>query len=310
MERIFVEGNDFVTESGEVMIFRGVNIADPDRLEKDGDWDKQIFIRARDWGANIIRIPVHPGRFRERGAEKYMLLMDEAVSWAKELGLYLIIDWHSIGNLSDEMFQHPMYVTSMQETCDFWEMISLKYAKEPVVAMYELYNEPAVSGPRFGDLTWQEWKGMNEEIIDIIRVNNPGVVILVAGFNWAYDLRPVASEPIERSGIAYVSHPYPQKRQQPWEEKWEDDWGFVSEKYPVILTEIGFATPDEKGVHVPVSGDESYGNAIVDFCDKKGISWVAWCFDPKWSPTMITDWNYTPSRQGVFFREAMTRLNN
>lgn len=35
-----------------------------------------------------------------------------------------MLDWHTIGNLEMEMFQDPMYVTSKQETFDFWRKIS------------------------------------------------------------------------------------------------------------------------------------------------------------------------------------------
>jgi hypothetical protein len=60
-------------------------------------------------------------------------------------------------------------------------------------------------------------------------------------------------------------------------------------------------------VHVPVHGDETYGNAIVDYSESIGASWVVWCFDPDWSPVMFYDWDYTPSRQGEFFRKVMQR---
>jgi hypothetical protein len=93
---------------------------------------------------------------------------------------------------------------------------------------------------------------------------------------------------------------------RPWQSKCEEDWGFVADTYPVILTEIGFALPHETGVHIPVHGDEVYGNTVVDYADDRGISWVVWCFDPEWSPHMFKDWNYTPARQGAFFRKVMS----
>jgi hypothetical protein len=232
-------------------------------------------------------------------------LLDQAVEWANELNVYLIIDWHSIGNLKESKYQNKMYDTDVAETYEFWSIVSERYADEPVVAMYELYNEPTVSGENFGKLSWEDWKVMNEEMIDIIRKNDPEAVVLVAGFNWAYDLVPIRTSPIDRPGIGYVSHPYPEKRSQPWEPQWEQDWGFVADNYPVILTEIGFALPEERGVHIPVHGDETYGNAIVNYSAEKGISWMAWCFDAEWSPVMFFDWDYTPSRQGEFFRKAM-----
>jgi aryl-phospho-beta-D-glucosidase BglC (GH1 family) len=306
MDWVRVDGNRFVNASGEPMIFQGVNIRDPHNLEEEGNWKKSHFKEAMDWGANIIRLPVHPRSWRARGEEGYLKLLDQAVEWANELGVYLIMEWHSIGNLKEEKFQHEMYVTTLEETHAFWNTVSGRYADEPAVAMYELFNEPTITGPRFGNMTWEEWKVMNEEMIDIIRANHPKSVILVAGFNWAYDLTPVGKKPVERKSIAYVSHPYPQKREAPWEPQWQKDWGFVADTYPVILTEVGFALAEEEGVHVPVKGDETYGKALVGFTAERGISWVVWCFDPDWSPYMFTDWNYTPTRQGKFFRKVMS----
>ena len=306
MQWIQVDGKNFVNESGETVIFHGVNFSDPDRLAKAGKWEKKHFEEAKNWGSNIVRLPVHPDMWRERGSVEYIKLLDQAVQWARELGLYLILDWHSIGNLYEERFQRESYKTTKEETYEFWRIMSEKYAGEPVVAMYELYNEPTISGSSFGTMTWEQWKGMNVEMIEIIRKNHPKAVILVAGFNWAYDLMPVKDDPIEMPNIAYVSHPYPEKRKQPWEPQWEEDWGFVADKYPVILTEIGFALPEEKGVHIPVHGDEVYGQTLVDYTARKGISWVVWCFDPRWSPYMFTDWDYTPTRQGAFFKKVMS----
>lgn len=306
LEKVIVKGNKFVSESGETMLFQGVNIRDPHQLEKNEKWTKAHFKMAKSWGANMIRLPIHPAAWRERGKKDYLKILDEAVEWARELELYLVIDWHSIGNLHAEKFQNPMYNTTVEETYEFWNIISKHFSEEPVIAMYELFNEPTVGGPRFGNLNWSTWKEMNEDMIKIIRKNDEKTVVLVAGFNWAYDLTPVKNDPIEMSNIAYVSHPYPEKRKQPWEAQWQKDWGFVSEKYPVILTEIGFALPEERGVHVPVHGDETYGNALVDFCDERGISWLAWCFDNRWSPLMYTG-DYIPTRQGAFFKEAMQK---
>ncbi len=304
-EKIVVLGNKFVTASGEEVVFRGLNIKDPHDLDREGHFTKDHFEEAVSWGANVIRLPIHPMAWRDRGQEAYLALIDSAIVWARDLDVHLILDWHSIGNLYAEKFQSKNYNTSMEETLEFWDIVAKRYADEPVVAMYELYNEPTVGGERFGEMSWGQWKVMNLEMISVIRKYTEDAVILVAGFNWAYDLVPIKDDPIDLPGIAYVSHPYPQKREQPWEPKWEEDWGFVAEKYPVILTEVGYALPEEKGVHVPVYGDEVYGNALVNYTKERGISWVAWCFDPRWSPCMFTDWDYTPTSQGAFFKEVM-----
>ena len=308
--RISVSGNSFVDENGKTIIFKGVNIADPDTLLKKGHWSKEIFEEAKDWGANIIRLPIHPGPWRKRGAEGYTKLLDQAVTWAKELDLYLIIDWHSIGNLRTELYMTPMYNTTRKETYEFWLTISRKYANEPVIAFYELYNEPTSFVGQLGPLTWPQWKEILTDMITIVKSNSPKTIPLVAGFNWAYDLSVMKGDLLDIEGIAYVAHPYPQKRNQPWEPQWEEDWGFMADHAPVILTEIGFAMTEEEGVHMPVKGDEEYGKRITDYAASKGISWVFWVFDEDWEPMMFYDWNYTPTRQGKFFKELMKKENS
>ena len=44
---------------------------------------------------------------------------------------------------------------------------------------------------------------------------------------------------------------------------------------------------------------------LTEYFEKKGISFTVWCFDKDWSPTLITDWNFTPSTQGRFFKEYL-----
>jgi endoglucanase len=301
LERIQVDGNRFVNPAGETVIFQGVSSSDPDKLVKEGHWNDEYFAQIALWGANLVRFPIHPGAWREQTPQKYLELLDQGIVWAKKHDLYVIMDWHSIGNLQDRLFQNPAYETTLEETTEFWRTIAARYKDEPTVAFYELFNEPTVTGKMQG-MTWPQWKVILTGLITQIREIDPNKVILIAGFNWAYDLMQIREDAFNQPNIAYVSHPYPMKRPEPWEEKWEADWGFVADKHPVILTEIGFCLAGEKGEHVPVISTEAYGTAITNYCDKKGISWVAWVFDPNWAPMMFSDWQFTPTTQGRFFK--------
>lgn len=312
LSQISVKGNDFVTEDGKTIVFRGLDTSDPDKLADGGHWDKSYFEEMKKWGANLVRFPVHPRAWNKRGKENYLKLLDDGIKWAGELGMYVIIDWHSIGNLRTEMYQGNtttdninMYDTTQKQTFDFWRTIANKYGDNTTVAFYELFNEPTTYNGQLGTVTWEQWKEINKEMISIVRANGGKGVPLVAGFNWAYDLTPVKESPLDVEGIAYVSHPYPQKREKPWEEKWTKDWGFVKEKYPLILTELGFCGPDDRGAHRPVISDESYGDAITNYCDDKEISYMVWVFDDRWAPQLFEDWNYTPSRQGKYFKKKL-----
>lgn len=307
-----VDGNQFVTEAGKPFVFRGVNIADPDKLVKQEQWNKSLFDEiSRNWGSNVIRLPIHPAAWRSRGKAEYLKLIDQSVRWANDLGIYLIVDWHSIGYLPTEQYQHPMYDTTIKETRDFWRTIAFRYKDVPTIAVYELFNEPTTQADTLGARNWDEWKSLNESLIDMIYARDKNVIPLVAGFNWAYDLKYVKSAPINRDGIAYAVHPYPQKAKpvkkvdKEFFRLWEETWGYVAKTYPMIATEIGWVQPDGYGAHIPVKDDGSYGPRIVQFMAERNISWTVWCFDPHWSPTMIEDWSFKPTEQGLFFKKVL-----
>jgi len=304
---ISVKANQFITADGKAIVFKGLDASDPDKLAAQGHWNKEYFEAIKSWGANIVRFPVHPAAWRKQGKEAYIKLLDDGVQWAKENGLYVIIDWHSIGNLRTEMFQNAMYETTQKETLEFWRTMSDHFKGNTTVAFFELFNEPTVMSGKLGTCTWQQWKELMEEMIGVVRANGSKAIPMVAGFNWAYDLTPIEKDPIQAEGIAYVSHPYPMKRDKPWEQKWTADWGFATKKYPVFLTEIGFCGADDKGAHIPVISDESYGDAITSYCNENGISYTVWVFDPNWAPMLISDWNYTPTRQGRYFKNALQK---
>jgi hypothetical protein len=305
LQFIHVEGNRFVDEDGNTRIFHGVNISDPDKLEKNGKWSKAHFEVIKSWGADLVRVPVHPVAWKGRGKAEYFKLLDQAVTWASEVGLYLNIEWHGIGNLETEVFQHPMHYTTRQETYNFWRDISFRYANIPAVAFYELFNEPTTYMGQLGTISWTEWKVIVEQMIGIIFAHDKKVIPLVGGFDWAYELHNVGADPIDAEGIGYVSHPYPMKAQQPWEENWEKDFGYVADTYPLMAAEIGFMAAEDPGAHIPVISDVEYGRRITTYFEKKGISWTVWCFDPDWPPQMISDWDYTPTTQGAFFKAYM-----
>jgi endoglucanase len=295
-----VQGNKFVGPGGQAILFRGLSISDPDKIVKQGHWNKGHFEKVKEMGATVVRIPVHPAAWRERTPREYLKLLDQAVDWCTELSMYVIIDWHTIGNLHMELFQDPMYDTTQKETYEFWRTIAHHFKGTRTIAFYELFNEPTLYRGQLGSASWSEWKTLNEDMIRLIRAFDTEKIPLVAGFDWAYDLTPLHQEPIEAEGIGYVTHPYANKRSKPWAPKWEEDFGFAASRYPVFATEFGFSTG--RG---PEAADEDYGKAIINYLEDRGISWAAWCYDPEWGPTMLKSWNYDLTSSGEFFKQAM-----
>jgi len=298
---IQVKGNKFVDAEGKTVLFRGLSISDPDKIEHQGHWNKEHFEKVKETGAMIVRIPVHPVAWRERTPQEYLKLLDQAVEWCTELGMYIIIDWHTIGNLKMELFQDPMYDTTHHETYQFWRTIAAHFNGNNTVAFYELFNEPTLYRGQLGSMAWSEWKKINEDIIHLIRAYDKETIPLVAGLDWAYDLTPLHDDPINVDGIGYVTHPYSNKRSQPWPPKWDEDFGFAAGQYPVFATEFGFGLRAGETV-----GEDHYGNQIIKYLESKGISWCAWVYDPEWGPRMLESWDtYKLTGAGEFFKQAM-----
>lgn len=309
LPRLAVDGNRFVNPGGETVVLRGVSFADPADLAERGVWNRKMFEKAAAWNCNLIRIPVHPTWLRREGLPQYLEWLDQSIAWAGELGMYVIIDWHTIGNPRTELFFRDIYETSMKETLDFWRVIADRYRGNPVAAFYEIWNEPTSINGRLGRLTWAQHKAEMEEIIYLIYAHDREVIPLVGGLDWAFDISYALNDPIDAPGIGYVTHPYPQKRPEPWGPQWDKAFGDVAAKYPVVATEFGFMAADDRGAHNPVISDERYGHAIIDYFEKHGISWTAWVFDVNWTPNLLLDWDYTPSVQGKLFRRKLLELN-
>ena len=111
-----VEGNKFIAPDGSELVFRGLCFSDPVKLVSEEQWNERYFAEAADWGANVVRFAVHPTNLNRMGWEETFSAMDQGIEWAKKQGLYVIIDWHSIGNLKDAKYTNPMYDTDLEET--------------------------------------------------------------------------------------------------------------------------------------------------------------------------------------------------
>jgi len=95
---LHVEGNRLATSRGDAVRLRGLMPADPYELEGEDHLERVFLKDIASSGANVVRIPVHLHSWTENPDYLWRYL-DPIVGWAGELGLYAIIDWHSIGNV-------------------------------------------------------------------------------------------------------------------------------------------------------------------------------------------------------------------
>ncbi|MES1219216.1 MAG: glycoside hydrolase family 5 protein, partial [Bacteroidota bacterium] len=70
---IHVYKNKFVNAKGDTLLFRGLSISDPDKIQHQGHWNRNLFEKVKELGTMFIRIPVHPVAWRERTPAKYLV---------------------------------------------------------------------------------------------------------------------------------------------------------------------------------------------------------------------------------------------
>ncbi len=319
--KLRVVGNEIRDENNNRTIFRGVNAIDPAWMDRYyGYWNSEYFQKMKEWGVKIVRIPVHYPAFkwfeqREKGS--YLHLLDQGVEWAASRGIYSIIDFHSIGwpptgewsNSWDDPDWGQFYKFTTQELKDFWITISKHFANDSRIAFYDLFNEPAKDLPNGLNTSldaWLEWRDFAETLIDLVHENDPDRLVLVGGLQFSYDIRHVKDYPVRRPNVVYSVHIYPWSLLPgDWHADWDTAFGNVASSVPILVGEVGFdpnASDDEGMRGTP----ESFGIPLLDqYLEPQNIGWLAWNFGPRWLPCLVSDWNYTPTVSGSFFRDRL-----
>jgi len=226
-ERIKVDGNRFVNESGETVIFRGYQIQEADLYVKvafavaDGHswwWDEddnshtltstthfidinKAIAETKKWGANVIRHNIYPINLTFFGVDKMLNEVEKWVRAAAENEIYSIICLHAIGYLPDypngstnqTVGRSPWeiaLVTNPAQYNEFWDKVSKRFRGNKAVAMYEIFNEPTKDENNpFNEIRyWNDWMTYATGTIDMIRNNDPDTVVLVGAPNWADSL--------------------------------------------------------------------------------------------------------------------------
>jgi len=255
-----------------------------------GDYQKMAG-----WGANVVRIALNQAFWLRTAG--YPQTVDQQVTWAEMAGLDVILDLHwSDRGTTGTAAQQRMADSNSKI---FWREVADAYESDGRV-LFELYNEPH-------DVSWDVWLdggasgdgftvvGM-QELYDTVRGEGAQNLVVIGGLENAYDLSGVPSFRVKGENIAYATHPYdfPNKSASDW----PSAWGFLAKTDPVIVTEFGVTNG---------SCDASYDSQVISYSDSVGASWTGWAWYVKDCsfPSLITDWNGTPSAAGAVVRAAL-----
>ncbi|MEM1509308.1 MAG: cellulase family glycosylhydrolase [Thermofilaceae archaeon] len=315
---LYVQENKILDEYGNQIIFHGVNsVGVSEMIYYYGKWDEKYFEKMKEWNVKIVRFPIHYASYawyEEHKPGYYLRVLDQGIEWAARNGIYSIIDFHScgwpvtgeyFGGGYDSNWGRDIYAFTPEELKEFWGKVSKYFANDTRIAFYDLFNEPAKEDPNVGGVgddislgAWLEWRDFAEELIDIIRKNDPNRVVLVGGLQFSYYVNHAVDYPIRRPNVVYSIHIYNNTN---WMVSWDEAFGNASSSIPVLVGEVGF-DPEDPNIGGTV---ENFARPLLDYLEQKSIGWLAWNFSPEWSPKLLLDWNYTPTVSGEFFYEKL-----
>lgn len=164
-------------------------------------YTKQDFQNIKSLGCDVIRLPINMF-YMTNGSPDYTVdplfydFLDQAVNWAEELQMYLIIDNHTSDDLASKNSNLETVLLKV------WAQVAEHYKSRSNYILYEVMNEPN------GTLTTSTWGSLQQKAINAIRAidNKHTIVVGAAGFNTYNELAalPVYSD----ANLIYTFHFY------------------------------------------------------------------------------------------------------
>jgi aryl-phospho-beta-D-glucosidase BglC (GH1 family) len=163
-------------------------------------------------GFNTIRIPFHYKYFTD-GNEEGFALVDRIVEWAKQDGLYVILDMHcapggQTGSNIDDSWGYPWLYESeenQQQTADLWKRIAEHYRDNTTVIGYDLLNEPIPHYPLLQQYN-SKLEPVYQKLVAAVRSVDTHHVVILGGAQWDSNFK-VFSGPFDRN-MMYTFHKY------------------------------------------------------------------------------------------------------
>nr|WP_239160050.1 cellulase family glycosylhydrolase [Virgisporangium ochraceum] len=222
--------------------------------------DSSLNVLANEWNADVLRISMY---IQEGGYETdpvgFTNRVHALIEEATERGLYAIVDWHMLepGDPNHNLARARTFFT---------EIASRHRAKNNVI--YEVANEPS-------GVHWNTIKSYADQIIPVIRAQDPDGVVLVGTEDWSslgasgdgQGVQRILANPVSAGNVMYTFHFYAASH---------DDWHLNTVRdaiaqLPVFVTEFG--TQEYTG-----DGPNNFARAqqYLDLFAQNKVSWVNW----------------------------------
>jgi endoglucanase len=253
--QLSVKGTQLVDKKQKPIVLRGVSFGWHSMWprfynEKAVDWLK------KDFNCNIVRAAMGI----EVGDHAYIKETDftkekieAVVKGAIKSDIYVIVDWHS-------------HNINLKEAKEYFDEISKKYGKYPNV-IYEVFNEPDYE-------TWPEVKAYAEEVIKVIRANDPDNIILVGCPKWDQDVNLPAADPIKGyDNLMYTMHFYAATHRKELRDRTDEA---LKRGLPIFVSESA-------GMEATGDGPMNYAawQEYIDWMEAQKLSWITWSISDK-----------------------------
>ena len=317
-----VVGTRVLDSENRAVRLRGVNAASLEWTSNgEGHILQTVNVAIRDWHVNVIRLPLSQDRWfgktpeQKDGGMAYRDLVRQVVDACASQRCYIILDlhWSDCNEWGTNIGQHSMPDLN---SLAFWKDCAPLYANHPAV-IFDLYNEPH-------DISWDVWlrggpitdkpNGRNltaknyecvgmQAMLDTVRSTGATNLVIAGGLDWAYSFSGILegrqlADP-KGNGVVYASHCYDNKGDSvaTWIAKLEQ----AAARVPVIVSEFGGTSGPSKRVST-----DNWLLHVLQAIEDHQWSYTAWDLHPHAGPTLIADWNYTPTPGfGVFVRQML-----
>jgi len=216
---------------------------------------------AEDWRADLLRIAMY---VQEGGYETdpagFTGRVNKLVDQAESRGLYAIVDFHTL-NPGD-----PNHNLARAKT--FFRTVSARNAAKKNV-IYEIANEPNGVG-------WGAVKSYAEQVIPVIRANDPDAVIIVGTRGWSSlgvsdgaGFGEITADPVRAGNIMYAFHFYAATHR----DNYRAEVRRAAAALPLFVSEFGTVGADGGG-----AVDVASSTAWLDLLDQLKIGYANWTF--------------------------------
>ncbi len=270
---LHVDGAKLVDSQGNPVQLRGVSTHG---LAWFGQYvNRACFSELHDtWKANVVRLALYTEEYGGycSGGDKSGLdkLVRNGIRYATDEGMYVIVDWHI---LSDN---NPL--THVDEAKAFFKSIAKEYGEQGNV-IYEICNEPN------GGTTWKDIKRYAEQVIPVIRAQDPDGIVIVGTPTWSQEVDKALASPLDFDNVMYTLHFYAATHKDDLRNRMVS---CARAGLPIFVTEFGICEASGNG-----QVDEASADQWVATMNSLDISYCMWNLSNKAEASSIVASSYT-----------------